>query len=438
MDEVLAFLNGAFFGYFLHAAEMLLAMGLFGIGMERRDHFWWRALITPVIFLAVSIGFGFLAEEYFPPARYLVTFLIALGLFPICFRVDIWDSIFRVLAAAITQNIAFCTSGVVVGLCGWDPVRIEIPQAVVIQTLVYLFVQVGLYVWCRINIKNMDIDFAQERYPLILITGVISVIIYVMELDRRSLATEHYFAWQFLFVCIDGLILCLLLGIFERNKLRKENAILDQLRASEERQYELDRATIETVNIKCHDLKHQLMALRDMQGAERDRAFADVEKAVMIYDRIVQTGCKPLDVLINRKYLLCEKKKIRFTYMVDGEKLSFMAALDIYSLFGNALDNAIHAAQEVQEESQRLINLTVTAHGALLLVHVENSVAQQPRFVNGVPVTTQADTSRHGFGMSSMRRTVEQYGGILSVAYQNHLFSLDMTIPMNDKKNARG
>ena len=226
------------------------------------------------------------------------------------------------------------------------------------------------------------------------------------------------------------LALFMLFGLSERSRLRRENAVLDQLRVSEERQYELDKRAVEMVNIKCHDLKHQIAALRGMQGEEQERALKDIEEAVMIYDSIAQTGCKPLDLILKNKYLLCEKEGIRFTYMADGEKLAFLSSVDIYSLFGNALDNAIRACGEIEDRTHRLINMSVTAHANFLRIHIENSIAKAPVFCNGLPVTTQQDTAYHGYGMLSMRRIAESYGGVMEVSCKDCLFSLDMTIPM--------
>ena len=50
--------------------------------------------------------------------------------------------------------------------------------------------------------------------------------------------------------------------------------------------------------------------------------------------------------------------------------------------------------------------------------------------VSLLPVTTQQDTAYHGYGMLSMRRIAESYGGVMEVSCKDCLFSLDMTIPM--------
>lgn len=429
METLLSFLNGEAFGYFLHAIEMLIAMALFGIGLKKRTYFVLRVVLTECLYLFFCVGLGILIGRVFPYGRYLVVFLLAFALYPICFNIDVWDSMFRVVAAATTQNIAYCFTGMVASLCGWDPLHIVFPLSV-LQSAIYLVVQTGVYLVCRFEMKNMDVDFAQERYPLIIIAVILSIINYVIQLDRRAVTSADFYAWQIMFISFDVLLLSMLFGLSERNKLRRENVVLDQLRASEERQYELDQSAIETINIKCHDLKHQLNALRGMEGEARDRALEDVEKAVMIYDSVVQTGCKPLDVILKSKYLLCEREKIRFTYMIDGEKLSFMSAVDIYSLFGNALDNAIRATKDAEDESMRVINMTTKTRGQVLFIHIENYVAHEPTFCDGIPLTTKEDKVNHGFGIVSMRRTVESYGGVMEVSCKDHLFRLDMTIPV--------
>ena len=424
------FLNGDIFGYLLHAAEVLIALALFTVGLKRRRLFPLRVVVVCLLYLALAVGLGLLFERYFPVIRYLCAFLLSLTLIPLCYRVEVWDGLFRASAAAATQNLSYSAAALVAGLGGWDPLLVQLPYAIP-QAAVYLALQAVMFFFCFRELKHADADFARERYPLVIVSVILSVVIYVIQLDRRSAESADFVAWQVMFVSFDILLLCMLFGLSERGRLRRENAILDQLRAGEERQYELDRSAMEMINVKCHDLKHRLLALRDMHGEEQARALQDVEKAVNIYDAVVQTGCKPLDLIIKNKVLLCEKYGIRFFYMADGEKLSFMSAVDIYSLFGNALDNAIAASQQVEDESRRLINLAVAARGRLLTIHVENYTAQEPAIgADGLPRTTKADAANHGFGMISMRRTAESYGGVMSVSCKNHIFSLDMTIPI--------
>ena len=55
---------------------------------------------------------------------------------------------------------------------------------------------------------------------------------------------------------------------------------------------------------------------------------------------------------------------------------------------------------------------------------------QKRRNAGRVAKRAAGRAANHGFGMISMRRTAESYGGVMSVSCKNHIFSLDMTIPI--------
>ena len=63
-------------------------------------------------------------------------------------------------------------------------------------------------------------------------------------------------------------------------------------------------------------------------------------------------------------------------------------------------------------------------------IRMENTCAEKLRFEDGLPLTTKADARFHGFGMKSMRSTVEKYGGSLVAEQDENWFSLKILIPM--------
>ena len=77
------------------------------------------------------------------------------------------------------------------------------------------------------------------------------------------------------------------------------------------------------------------------------------------YDSSFNTGNKSLDVVLTEKKLLCDNKGIKFFCMADGKLLNGIKVSDIYSLFGNAIDNAIECLADVADEDyiKRIIAL---------------------------------------------------------------------------------
>lgn len=76
----------------------------------------------------------------------------------------------------------------------------------------------------------------------------------------------------------------------------------------------------------------------------------EIEKSVSLYDANVKTGNTVLDTILTEKSLLCYKKGIILSCVADGENIAFMEDADVYSLFGNALDNAIEAVLKLEEQ----------------------------------------------------------------------------------------
>ena len=120
------------------------------------------------------------------------------------------------------------------------------------------------------------------------------------------------------------------------------------------------------------------------------------------------------------------------TCIADGALLGFMRTAELYALLGNALDNAIEAVRGVPEDAGRSIEVSISQKGAMALIHVENSFAGALEFEDGLPQSTKGDPLNHGYGMRSMRMTVERYGGTLSAGTHERTFFLNMLIPLQE------
>ena len=123
----------------------------------------------------------------------------------------------------------------------------------------------------------------------------------------------------------------------------------------------------------------------------------------------------------------------RSTCVVKGDLVWFMDTTDIYSLFGNALSNAIESVSDEPLIDNRCIGVTVQSAGDMLFIHVENYFSGEIELENGLPVTRK-DRDYHGFGMKSMERIAYKYGGEISVVAAEEKFNLDVILPIPKKK----
>ncbi len=81
---------------------------------------------------------------------------------------------------------------------------------------------------------------------------------------------------------------------------------------------------------------------------------------------------------------------------------------DIYTIFPNALDNAIEACRKIGKPCE--ITFTSKIVGDTVYVSVKNPVSGAVAVKNGVPVTTKRDKRNHGYGFRSIRKAAAKYG----------------------------
>ena len=106
-----------------------------------------------------------------------------------------------------------------------------------------------------------------------------------------------------------------------------------------------------------------------------------------------------------------------------------MKAMDICSIFANALDNAIEAADKTVPEAW--VDLKIKRNDKFAIIKISNSalgkVDVEKLFMSS-GYTSKKDTEHHGFGLSNIRRTVEDYDGLIKAESEDNSFSLSIMI----------
>ena len=221
----------------------------------------------------------------------------------------------------------------------------------------------------------------------------------------------------------------IILDLFQKSRAEEDHTIMLHLLKQEQEQHDMSRETADIINRKCHDLKHQISALRHMSDADRESNITELERSVMLYENFIQSGNRNVDLILAEKNLMAEGKSIKLMCMVDGEKLNFLKTEDLYSILGNALDNAIESSEKEMDPEKRIIEVHIFQSGIFISIHISNPCAERPDFVDGLPVTTKQDKDYHGFGMRSMRYIVEHYDGALTASWEDGVYILDILFP---------
>lgn len=214
--------------------------------------------------------------------------------------------------------------------------------------------------------------------------------------------------------------------------VRSDREVLRELLRQQERYLANSKETVDLINVKTHDLKKQIAMLGPRVPADQ---LAELSDLVDLYDASVLTGNESLDALLAHKSMQCEQRGIRFDRMIDGALLAFMNPVDLYALFGNAIDNALEAVARLDETADarpadRYIAVRVHREKGMAMIRVENPFAGELTFEDGLPRTTKDDARYHGFGTRSIRMIAEKYDGHLSIVARDGVFRLTVILPL--------
>lgn len=427
-------MNGiyAFFETNGFALELMLAAALCAWWRERRGRFALRVLTGALAMMAASTAFEalFAYSAATMIARCVMLHaLCALGI-ALCFRVSAGEALFSMTAAGALQHFSFRAAR----LCCY-----LLHPAFGSRAFVYgypVFVVPCMLLCHALTSRRLRGECgAQGREVLLLLAGMllyVNVFQNLFDTFSDGIGDRAYTVYVLFDMLASLFLLSLQCAIVRRESAEQQSAVLRQLLQRQRRQMEVSRETIELINVKCHDIKHQISHL---SGRITPGEAESLTRLVDIYDGMAQTGSEALDVLLAEKSLLCGQRGIRFECMADGARLAFMEPGDVYALFGNALDNAIEAVEKLQNDAEeRTIALRVGERKGMLLIHIENPCAGELTYAGGLPQTTKGDTRFHGFGMKSIRLLAEKYGGSMSAGAKDGLFTLNLLLPIPDEK----
>lgn len=414
------------FGFFNFFLELFSGAILFARYEEKRKLFFVRLAACFV----VGIGLAFLPDLSFQAfnADYLIVTAIVTAELLLLYRLSFLNALFYAIAAFALQHMSWTILLALIEGIGLE----HFTQATGI--LLYLSVYLVCYLLAGylLPARKKSTDFGKHSSFVLASSFLIVLIVYAVSalLSYENL-WNLYCRIYAVVVCIFAL--CMQFGVIrtaslesEKEHLERDKAVLEELLYQGKKQQELSRDTVEIIERKCHDLKHQISALRTMNEADREKSIGEIEKAVMIYGDIAKTSNEVLNVVLTEKGLLCEKYKIKFTYIVDGDLLDFMDPVDLSTLFGNAIDNAIECVVKETDESKRVVKLNVSKKREMLGIRIENYCSLPVDFKDGLPVTSKENKESHGFGVKSIRYVAEKYGGTVGLDYVDQLFVLNI------------
>lgn len=204
--------------------------------------------------------------------------------------------------------------------------------------------------------------------------------------------------------------------------------------AQERQFYEVQAVTEKNYGL-VHDMKNHVMILQELARKE------DIEGVNTYLSQIAEssfaithqkwTGCRVLDILLNQKQRIAEQVDIRFVVTSSGTIRFGLSDMELVSLFGNLLDNAMEACQKIPM-GRKEIQTIIERKNDIVFVKVSNSVFSEPVMKDGELVSSKKEKDRHGYGLKNVKAILENHGGQIQYKYRDHVFSVLITFFDNE------
>lgn len=115
-------------------------------------------------------------------------------------------------------------------------------------------------------------------------------------------------------------------------------------------------------------------------------------------------------------------------FVENGFKIEFMKEIDVISVFGNLLDNALEAAKKCSQ-GEVSISLFMQNGGALSVIRIENSYQGGILQREGKIVSDKKE-GLHGIGIKNVQGITEKYGGFMRQEFSDGVFKTTIVFPI--------
>lgn len=181
-----------------------------------------------------------------------------------------------------------------------------------------------------------------------------------------------------------------------------------------------------TVNI-LHDVDRHVKSIETLYASgEYGNATEYTREIKNMLEPLIPiqyTGNPILDILLTDKVTISKEMGIAFGVQIDNVKLDFLAAIDVTTIFGNLIDNAIEAAGKATGD--KYIRIHMSPYKEMVFIRIENT-SLPLKWKNGVPVSGKG--KHHGIGLPNVRRSIEKYDGDMTLRQQDNIVTVDLLL----------
>lgn len=356
------------------------------------------------IFLAASIAYILLG---------LINMLVPLGInlvtgISINFMMEMGTSITRIIVVFICKLVYFFAIITILHSLKRSTIKLDKREWGIMASSFITILMIGIVLFVIVRTQSFD-----EK---------ISVLIIAVNLGLFVILVALYF-------------MILQLNIAHEKQLEYERIMFNQknqkkLLEDKEKEYEQSQ-------IIRHDIKNYIYTtIGILQKGNNETAikyFKTIlkEKIETIWE-IVDVGDATLNAVINTKFTICRKRGIQCETAFLGD-IEYMNTVNLGIIMSNLLDNAMEACEKIINDHPRIV-ISCSNQKGYMDICIKNTIKNSVLIENPFLKTTKKEKELHGYGLKSIKKILDEEGGMISQYEENGWFITHVFLPNKQSK----
>ncbi len=399
-----------------------------------------RAIDNKFLYFVIKIGIALLilgVNLLRKPVLNIISWLLFINIFNLSmYRNSNKKIIQRVIEIpALILILTVCeTAGVVVLEFVFWGMEIDVIDSVLMEGLNVLFSKLVVLIIYNFIIRRLwkDEDIGDKlTYNEILIQiniilfSVANLSVIILAISRVTTVTECILLFTNMgcILATDLYFLYFFKFAHENNHLKFKLELIEQQAMIQYEYYVAQKDKYhESVKI-IHDVNKHLKILEDIYRVKEDNLAIAYTKEIsqILLPLVVKdyTDHPIMNILLNDKKKCAELYGIRFNLEIGAINLNFMESMEVTTLFGNLLDNAIEACNEITDN--KYINMRLDSYNDFIVINIINSSKPIKEWLSGKPVSKKG--KNHGIGLKNVENIIKKYDGNILLEEKNGEFS---------------
>ena len=244
----------------------------------------------------------------------------------------------------------------------------------------------------------------------------------------KQTADIVWIIWLLLLICA----LCIMsfwlaYGAYQGKQQKKRSEYLRKQMNVQQQTYKHQYENIRKVRKTQHDMKHRLVVIEQLlieKDYERAQSYTKEFLAELDAVKEFKYGDNTLSTLLLIKEETARERGVRMEINAEAINTTRVSEMDLTMIVGNLLDNAIEAAEKVEDHPEVYVIIKTKS---ILYISVKNRVKDTDIIKTGkLDYTTKENTLLHGFGIACIRELVDRNGGRLDMEASDGWFRTEI------------